>query len=597
MSPEPPTVPAPPAPAHIDGMEENAQTGPEKKRREWVKADHDGTGMGRLLGWAGGDLAVRDDQALGQLDRPRMSPSTMNAMVDGCPASWAAKSLMPRDHGGPFAPNHLGSGAHEVHEELFNLPAPQRSRTALLNLVTQVAEKTLPGEGAEIEAKRAEWSAKVIPLILPILDCEDPTQVQVFSTEELLNGSTVRGIPVSGRIDLVREDPEGFRIADLKTGKVHTAAEVARYKRDPEGHQQRLYAAAFEDKHGVMPVGGYLLYSTAPKRSMVRTVPWSKRQHASTLDRFERSWAELKTYAAARTFPTRPIGSSGNPNALCGWCVLREACPVRVAQDTKNNWPEMPTRAALDMEVVDEVSPLALSPTPSSQPETYPVRPVDAPAHLSGDAPAADTSPQENPMTNTNPTPLPTQPPAGQDAPAPVGQVPQTPMGLYAYHGYTHTEGKPWQSCTTPEALDPADAATKALSGFENYAYERLVADRMALTPQTIGTLASILSVIAANVEMAAHPQGATGFDRAANTLARAAVYTVVKARLLDGEYDLPIPYEGGTQAMARWAHDVARRATVLVQAPVHLRHLTPSSTPWNDPVVWVRPTTRPDAA
>ena len=83
---------------------------------------------------------TNDGLVLGEKERTRkkiikgyMSPSAMNSLADGCPASWAAGRLGPFDED-PLKANGTGNVIHSVMEELFALAPNQRTRETILRL-------------------------------------------------------------------------------------------------------------------------------------------------------------------------------------------------------------------------------------------------------------------------------------------------------------------------------------------------------------------------------------------------------------------------------------------------------------------------------
>src|SRR5690606_845249 len=126
-----------------------------------------GTGMGtRQQLVAGehlkfvGDHLEASDEALKQIDRSKMSPSTVFAM-QGCHARFAAEKILPRDED-PFGVAQIGTAAHAVLEDLMVLPPEERTeRNAMTILLSNADKEFPPDEDGQEHPDQGRWKTAV----------------------------------------------------------------------------------------------------------------------------------------------------------------------------------------------------------------------------------------------------------------------------------------------------------------------------------------------------------------------------------------------------------------------------------------------------
>lgn len=185
--------------------------------------------MMSTFAWDGSRLTTSDEAKLTKIRRKNLSASASNSLR-GCMARFAADSTLPRMDD-PFSPAELGTGAHEVLENLYDLPGPQRTKENLERISLELADKmwdaeklarhTISTNSVNGEVKK-EWEARVREMALGDFVLEDPTQVDVFQPEWALKGIELavpdgRLIPMIGFIDRTDFTPEGkLSIRDYK---------------------------------------------------------------------------------------------------------------------------------------------------------------------------------------------------------------------------------------------------------------------------------------------------------------------------------------------------------------------------------------------
>ncbi|WP_460004028.1 PD-(D/E)XK nuclease family protein [Microbacterium xylanilyticum] len=162
------------------------------------------------VAWSGGHLLLGDPDAVRRVRRKRMSASASSATLK-CPASMAAGYLLPRVED-PFADNEIGTAMHAVFEDLYQLPAEERTPSAVDKLVLQhasvkwsidqLARQTKDALRAN-DANRKRWVEIVGRLARGIFDIEDPTKAIVLSTEQKIVTDLAGGVPTICHVDRV----------------------------------------------------------------------------------------------------------------------------------------------------------------------------------------------------------------------------------------------------------------------------------------------------------------------------------------------------------------------------------------------------------
>lgn len=306
--------------------------------------------------WDGNRLTTSDEKKLSKIRRKNLSASASNSLR-GCMARFAADSVLPRTDD-PFSPAELGTGAHEVLENLYALPGAERTKENLERISLELADKmwdveklarhTVSTNSVNGEVKK-EWESQVRAMALGDFLLEDPTTVDVFQPEWALRGIKLpvpdgRLIPMIGFIDRTDFTPEGkLSIRDYKTGKYK--APNPRFA-DDYGDQLRIYTVTAktvlrdpelraehftEEQLARLEATGHydvadarLLYTAAGKE---REIIIEKNALDTTMAGFARSWDAMNKAADAGEFTT-------TPGPLCGWCPLANACPsARITTD------------------------------------------------------------------------------------------------------------------------------------------------------------------------------------------------------------------------------------------------------------------------
>jgi putative RecB family exonuclease len=224
----------------------------------------------------------------------------------------------------PEAPSLVatrGTVVHAVLEQLFDLPAPERTLDRARALVPGAWQRIrdaepgvaelfgLDGDGREL----AEWLASAEQLLANYFRLEDPTALEPEAREQLVE-VVVDGLRLRGYVDRLDVSAAGdLRVVDYKTGTTPREAFEAKAL-----FQMKFYALVLWRTRGVIPRQLRLIY-------LADSDTLSYAPDAAELERFERTlhaiWAAIAR--ATQTGDFRP-----SPSRLCGWCDHQAHCPA-----------------------------------------------------------------------------------------------------------------------------------------------------------------------------------------------------------------------------------------------------------------------------
>ncbi|MGH3562999.1 MAG: RecB family exonuclease [Mycobacterium sp.] len=222
----------------------------------------------------------------------------------------------------PTSPAQLrGSVVHAALEQLYALPAPQRSPDTARALVAPAWERlitTEPDLGVVLDSgQRDQLLAEARALLSGYYRLEDPRRFDPQSCEQRVEVELADGTLLRGFVDRIDVGAGGeLRIVDYKTGKAPPAARaLAEIKALV---QMKFYAVALLRSRGVLPTRLRLIYLADGQ-----LLDYSP-DHAELL-RFEKTlmaiWRAIQSAGATGDF--RP-----SPSRLCDWCAHRAHCPA-----------------------------------------------------------------------------------------------------------------------------------------------------------------------------------------------------------------------------------------------------------------------------
>jgi putative RecB family exonuclease len=214
-----------------------------------------------------------------------------------------------------------GTVVHAVLEEMFDLPAAERTLEAARALVPGAWQRVLT-EAPEVAAlfaqdsdgtELAEWLAGAADLVNNYFALEDPSRLEPAAREERVE-IIIDGLRLRGYVDRLDISPAGdIRVVDYKTGTTPREAFEGKAL-----FQMKFYALVLWRTRGVVPRQLRLMY-------LADTDTLSYAPEADELDAFERTlkaiWAAIER--ATQTGDFRP-----SPSRLCDWCDHQALCPA-----------------------------------------------------------------------------------------------------------------------------------------------------------------------------------------------------------------------------------------------------------------------------
>ena len=221
----------------------------------------------------------------------------------------------------PFSPDAVrGTVVHKVLEDLFDLPAAERTPSAAAALVQPAWEAMLAEEPEVAEMFGAEgpeigaWLASCRESRSSATSHSrtrrrlEPAERELY-VETLLDSKLL----LRGFVDRVDVAPTGeIRVVDYKTGRApHEAFEAKAL------FQMKFYALVLWRTRGVVPTMLQLIYLGSGE--VLRYAP-DERELLATERKVEAVWKAITR--AQETGDWRP-----RPSALCGWCAHQTHLP------------------------------------------------------------------------------------------------------------------------------------------------------------------------------------------------------------------------------------------------------------------------------
>jgi len=219
-----------------------------------------------------------------------------------------------------------GTVVHKVLEELFDLPAEDRTHRRAASMVGPVWETMLDEEPELAQLWAGEPAAESPPADLAgwLVECrdlleryfalEDPQRLEPAEREVHVVTTLESGLTIHGYIDRLDLAPTGeLRIVDYKTG-----ASPSEYFEAKALFQMRFYALVVWRTRGVIPDLLQLIY--LGNAEMLRYRP-DEADLLATERKVEALWKAIRR--ATETQQWLP-----NKSRLCGWCSHQAICPA-----------------------------------------------------------------------------------------------------------------------------------------------------------------------------------------------------------------------------------------------------------------------------
>lgn len=491
--------------------------------------------------WHGKTLVVPDSELRDQvLRRSALSVSTAQN-ITGCQARYALDRLYQHTGEVPpddlFAPNSIGTFAHEVLENFYRAEPAERTVKLAEQISVEVVSQAVRKNG--IPAEQVAFADKLLKEVRDayrgIFRFEDPKDVHIATvpvkgddgsvTETLglelplWNLTIAGGVPLSGFVDratAIEGDSKRIRVSDYKS----TATKKRKTEKDryfSYGDQLRIYAMGFEALTGIRPEEAEVIYSRQ-SRSKVMHAPVSVEPKAlsKTASWFADTWQIHHDLADSGQYET-----SDSP--LCGWCPFVHVCPsaAEKGHEAKNG---------------QEVGQIADLPT------LPPIIPVGSPkATAEGDTPRTL---QQNTAQRG------------------------TPMSKATLFG---RELKPWEDTSPGDKPNPAGYDSIGAFGLVSIAVEELHKAGIDLTGKRVKALSETFASIVADVQE--EVAGSKNLGAGANTRLRGALRTSLAT--------LPVPFGQDEDAWDKWAANLKRRTKSQATVAVHLLNDEIGDKPW----------------
>ncbi len=220
-----------------------------------------------------------------------------------------------------------GSVVHKVLEDLFDLPAADRTHERANSLLPHVWEQILeaapelaemfdvPAQGGDgTTTDLVTWLDQCRALLGRYFTLEDPQRLEPAEREVHVATTLDSGLTIHGYIDRVDVAPTGeVRIVDYKTGRSpgeHFEAKAL--------FQMKFYALVVWRTRGIIPAMLQLVY--LGNAEVLRYQP-DERDLLATERKVTALWDAIQRATASGDF--RP-----NKSVLCGWCDHQAICPA-----------------------------------------------------------------------------------------------------------------------------------------------------------------------------------------------------------------------------------------------------------------------------
>lgn len=244
----------------------------------------------------------------------RLSPSRVTEF-NNCPALYKYRVIeqLPEP---PSIDAERGTLIHTILEDLFELPAPERTLTSAKDLLPSrwQAQLLLKPELAELIENEKEWSDRAESLLTNYFELENPQIFEPTYRELHLEMDLTEKLYLHGYVDRLDVAATGeVRIVDYKTGKAPKPGweEKALF-------QLRVYALLYWKNHGVIPRLLQLIYLGDSK--LVRSTP-TEAELIQTETILLRVADSIDKSIETNSFPPKP-------SRLCDWCFFKSICPA-----------------------------------------------------------------------------------------------------------------------------------------------------------------------------------------------------------------------------------------------------------------------------
>jgi putative RecB family exonuclease len=249
-----------------------------------------------------------------------------------CPLMYRFRTIdrLPEE---PSADALRGTLVHKVLEDLFDLPAQDRTPEQARDLLTPTWESLLAADPAIAELFTgegpavAEWLATCRSVLDRYFTLEDPRRLEPAERELYVETLLESKLLLRGFVDRLDVAPDGaMRVVDYKSGRSPSEMFEAKAL-----FQMKFYALVLWRIRGVVPAMLQLVY--LGNGEVLRYVP-DEADLRATERKVEAIWRAIRI--AEESGDWRPHRSR-----LCDWCSFQSLCP-----EFGGTPPPLPQRAS-----------------------------------------------------------------------------------------------------------------------------------------------------------------------------------------------------------------------------------------------------------
>lgn len=264
--------------------------------------------------------AVVDGRVDGVEVQGSLSPSRAGDFMT-CPLLYRFRTIdrLPEE---PSLDALRGTVVHKVLEDLFDLPAAERTPSRAEQMLTPAWEELLAAEpellalfeSAADAPDLESWLGSCVTVLERYFTLEDPRRLEPAERELYVETLLDSGLLLRGFIDRLDVAPNGMiRVVDYKTGRSpHVMFEAKAL------FQMKFYALAVWRTRGVVPAMLQLVY--LGNGEILRYQP-DEADLLATERKITAVWRAIRRAEASGDW--RP-----SPSKLCGWCSHQALCPA-----------------------------------------------------------------------------------------------------------------------------------------------------------------------------------------------------------------------------------------------------------------------------
>jgi putative RecB family exonuclease len=218
----------------------------------------------------------------------------------------------------PSAAAVRGTLVHQVLEDLFDLPAAQRTPEQAEALLSAAWEQVLaerPESAVLVPAPEdlEAWLASCTPFLRSYFELEDPQRLEPAERELYVETLLDSKLLLRGVVDRIDVAPDGaIRVVDYKTGRSVSESNEAKAL-----FQMRFYALVLWRMRGVVPKMLRLVYLG---NSEILSYEPDEQDLLATQRQVEALWEAIATARGTGEWLPRK-------SQMCGWCSYKPHCP------------------------------------------------------------------------------------------------------------------------------------------------------------------------------------------------------------------------------------------------------------------------------